>query len=159
MHILSDEQISALISERKAIPNGLCPLEKMSIRNLHKRKDFEFAGDSGSNFTIAVRQSTLNMMDFSVILGYKLPGLFTIFRLRRYNGKSHHHSNTLEGDSIYDFHIHVATQRYQMAGFKEEHYAAATHRYYDLNSAIQCLLDDCGFRAPIEESPLFSGKI
>src|ERR1035438_1953776 len=95
MVILSDTEIHALIGEPKAIPVGLRPLGKLIERNQHRRKDFEITGASGSGFMIAIRLSMLNPFDFSVILGYKVPGLNTVFRLRRYNGK-HRHTNTIE---------------------------------------------------------------
>jgi hypothetical protein len=97
-----------------------------------------------------LRQSAFNPLDFSAILGYKLPGLHTIFRLRRYNGR-HHHTNVLEGTHLYDFHIHTATERYQRPGFQEDHYAEITHRHYHLESALHCLLADCSFQAPPDQ--------
>jgi hypothetical protein len=98
-------------------------------------------------------------MDFSAILGYKLPGVFTVFRLRRYNGSSHLHTNALEKVTIDGFHVHTATERYQkLGGFKEDHFAELTTRYASLSSAIECLLNECGFRSPIEKSPLFTGQ-
>jgi hypothetical protein len=101
----------------------------------------------------------INQFDFSVILGYRLPGVNTIFHLRRYNGKSHYHSNPLDENILFrTFHIHTATERYQRIGAKVEHFAEITTRYADLNGAVECLLSDCGFRSPIEESPLFTGK-
>jgi len=159
MIILSEVEIMALIREGKPIPEKLCPIRNMTDRHQHRRKNFDITGESGSEFVIKVRQSTLNILDFSVILGYKMPGLFRVFRLRRYNGKSHRHTNTLEKETFYSFHFHSATERYQKAGFKEDHFAQTTKRYGDLNSAIQCLLSDCGFRSPVEEGPLFTGKI
>jgi len=108
---------------------------------------------------LAIRQSMLNHFDFSVILGYKVPGFNTVFRLRRYNGK-HRHTNTIEKHPLYDFHIHTATERYQrIGGMKEDSFAEATDRYQTLDTAIQCLLDDCGFIPPLGESPLFTGNI
>jgi len=108
---------------------------------------------------LAIRQSMLNPFDFSAILGYKVPGLNTIFRLRRYNGK-HRHTNTIEKQSIQDFHIHTATERYQrFGGMKEDSFAEVTDRYQTLDTAVQCLLDDCGFSSPIGDSPLFTGNI
>lgn len=101
----------------------------------------------------------LYILDFSVILGYKNPGLNTIFRLRRYNGKSHYHTNTIERQRFRDFHHHTATERYQLLGSKEDHFAEIDARYFDLDSAIQCLLGDCGFRSSVQESPLFTGQI
>lgn len=96
-------------------------------------------------------------MDFSVILGYRLPHLFRVFRLQRYNGKSHYHTNTIERETFFDFHVHTATERYQDAGSKEDHFARVTDRHYSLESAVDCLLMDCGFTSAIEESPLFKG--
>ena len=155
MYALSEEQIGTLIREAKSIPEGLCPVGRMTERNQHKRKDYDLACDSGNKYLVAIRQSCLNAWDFSVILGYYLPKVNTVFRLRRYNGK-HRHTNTIEKDTFYRFHIHTATERYQVPGSKEDHFAEATNRYWSLESAIQCLLMDCGFRSPIEEAPLFS---
>lgn len=108
---------------------------------------------------IFTRQSMINPFDFSVILGYKVPGFNTIFRLRRYNGK-HTHTNTIERERIRDFHIHKATERYQkIGGMKEDSFAEVTDRYTSLESAIECLLDDCGFTPPMQESPLFTGNV
>jgi hypothetical protein len=156
---LKDDEIKRLIEEAKAIPFGLRPLPAMPERNQHRRKDYEITAESGNSFVICLRQSTMNTFDFSVILGYKVPGVNTIFRLRRYNGKSHYHTNTIERETFRDFHIHTATERYQQCGAKEDHFAVADRRYSDLNSAVDCMLADCGFRSPIEESPLFTGKI
>jgi hypothetical protein len=103
---------------------------------------------------VYLRQSELNVMDFSVILGYRLPNVHTVFRLR-YNGK-HQHTNVLEKQTFYDFHIHTATLRYQAPGFKEDHFAEKTGRYASLDGAIQCLIADCGFET-FERTPLFKG--
>ena len=56
--------------------------------------------------------------------------------------------NTADDLRCYDFHIHTATERYQEAGYAEEHYAETTNRYADLSSAIQCMLQDCAFELP-----------
>jgi hypothetical protein len=116
--------------------------------------------ESGHSFVIAVRQSLLNTFDFSAILGYKLPGVNTIFRLRRYNGKSHDHTNTIENERFREFHIHKATERYQRStGSKEDHFAVTDRRYFDLDGAVECLLADCGFRSPMEDAPIFTGRV
>ena len=116
------------------------------------------AAPSGREFWIFLRQSTLNMFDFSAILGYQLPQLHNVFRLRRYNGRSHEHTNVLEQEKFYGYHIHTATKRYQQPGFREDHYAVTTNRYQTLEQAIECMLDDCGFRGNLEDSPLFKGQ-
>jgi hypothetical protein len=154
MHILSEERISALIHEPKPQPAGLEPLGAMTLRNQHYRKDFKIVAPSGNEFLLAVRKSALNVLDFSVILGYQPAHLHTVFRLRRYNGKSHHHTNAIEKQTFYDFHFHTATERYQRPGFREEHFAVVTSRYQTLEGAVQCVLDDCGFRPPTPQLPL-----
>jgi hypothetical protein len=155
MSILDDDAIIELIQEPKTIPEGLLPLGKLLTRNYHKRKEYDVAAISGNQFVIYVRQSELNMLDFSAILGYRLPRIHTIFRLRRYNGK-HQHTNVLEKRTFYDFHTHTATRRYQVSGFKEDHFAEITKRYSSLQSAIQCLIADCGFQT-FEDTPMFGG--
>lgn len=159
MIFLSDALIAELIAERKVIPDGLKPLTKLAERSKHLRRDYEITCPTGNLFVIKIRKSTINPFDFSAILGYRLPGVNTIFLLRRYNGKSHYHSNPLDENVRFRaFHIHTATERYQKMGPKAEHFAEITPRYVDLDGAIECLLADCGFRAPIEESPLFKGS-
>jgi hypothetical protein len=160
MLILPDSEIRALITESKIIPDGLCPLTRQIERNHHRRREFEVTGASGNLFMLSTRQSMLNVVDFSVILGYKMPGINTILRLRRYNGKSHYHSNAIEKDGFRDFHKHTATERYQrIGGLKEDHFAEIDNRYWNLESAVRCLLEDCGFQSPMEDFPLFSGKV
>ena len=156
LNTLTDEAISELISEAKTTPSGLIPLARLIERDQHRRRDFEVKSASGNEFVVFVRQSMLNALDFSAILGYKMPGMNTIFRLRRYNGK-HMHTNTIEGTKLYDFHFHTATERYQARGAREDSFAEITSRHWSLESAIRCLLDDCGFDPPAAENqiPLF----
>jgi len=77
-----------------------------------------------------------------------MPGSNVLFRLRRYNGRSHQHTNRIEGNTFYDFHIHMATERYQVAGYEEYHYAETTDRFADLGGAIRCMIQDCAFELP-----------
>ena len=101
-----------------------------------------------------LRQSSIDPLNFSVILSVTVPGTNLIFRLRRYNSKTHQHSNRLEGsDKFYSFHIHQATERYQEAGWDEDSYAEPTGRFTDLHGAIKCMFQDCGFILP-EAEPL-----
>jgi len=93
------------------------------------------------------RQSSFNPLDFSIILGCYRPDSNKIFRLRRYNGKSHEHTNRIEGNPFYDFHIHTATERYQNLGMHEDSYAEPTESFSDFFSAMECMLKDCGFGA------------
>jgi hypothetical protein len=155
--ILPDAEIDALISEPKNTPVGLLPLSKLIERNKHRRRDYPVTSSTGSGneFVIAIRQSTMNVLDFSAILGYRVPGSNLIFRLRRYNGK-HVHTNAIERETLSDFHIHMATERYQQRGLREDCYARVSTRHFNLDSAVRCLLEDCGFSAPApQQSSLF----
>ena len=71
-----------------------------------------------------------------------------MFRLRRYNGKSHEHTNHIENVTFHDFHIHFATERYQELGTREDAYADPTDRYDDFDGAFLCLRDDTNLAVP-----------
>jgi hypothetical protein len=47
--------------------------------------------------SLVLRQSILNPLDFSIILAYRPPKSNQLFRLQRYNGKSHEHTNLSKG--------------------------------------------------------------
>ncbi len=145
--LLADPEIDALIHEPKNTPSNLFPLTKLIERDKHRRKDYGVTSPSGNEFVIAVRQSTLDMLNFSAILGYKMPGYNTVFRLRRYNGR-HEHTNVIERTKLDDFHVHTATERYQKRGLREDFFAEVTSRHWNLDSALRCLLEDCGFNPP-----------
>jgi hypothetical protein len=70
--------------------------------------------------------------------------------LRRYNGKSHEHTNLIEGGTFYDYHIHQATERYQQIGASEDTYAESTNRFSDFHKAISCMINDCAFETPFD---------
>jgi hypothetical protein len=146
--LLTDTDISRLLLERKPLPTDYRARLQLRPKRGHKERELGVTGTADSHFHIILRQSLSNPLDFSVILGYSFPTSSVVFRLRRYNGRSHEHTNRLEGDTFYDFHIHTATERYQNAGYAEEHYAETTNRYADLSGAIQCLIEDCGFDLP-----------
>lgn len=145
---LTDPEIASLLAEQKPLPADYQSRLQLRAKTGHKERELDMTGAGGSEFQIIVRQSVFNPLDFSVILGYSIPNSSALFRLRRYNGRSHEHTNRIEGITFYDFHIHTATERYQEAGYAEEHYAETTNRYVDLSGAIQCLLQDCAFELP-----------
>ena len=145
---LSDQDITRLLAERKPLPEDYQSRLQLRAKSGHKERELDITGDDGSDFQLIIRQSLFNVLDFSVILGYSMPGSNVLFRLRRYNGRSHEHTNRIEGNTFYDFHIHTATERYQAAGYEEDHYAESTGRFADLSEAIQCMLQDCAFELP-----------
>jgi hypothetical protein len=114
----------------------------------HSEREIDIVGSEGSEFSLIFRQSLFNTLDFSVILAYEMPRSNEVFRLRRYNGRSHEHTNSIEQQTFYDFHIHQATERYQEIGSSEDTYAEPTDRFVDLQGAVECVLGDCGFDVP-----------
>jgi hypothetical protein len=148
--VIDDEQIQALLAERKPAtdPSALVPNKR---KRGHFETQREVVGAEGSRFRLVVRQSLLDVQDFSAILGWELPSHTGLFRLRRCNGRSHEHRNQLDGgDVFFGFHVHTATERYQLGGYDEEHYAEPTDAYTDLGGAIRHLLETCSFAPPAQ---------
>ena len=149
--LLNDEEIGLLLQERKSLPTGYRSLLQLRGKRGHRERDLEVKSATGNRFRLILRQSELNPLDFSVILGHMPRASSRVFRLRRYNGKSHEHTNVLERLTFYNFHIHTATERYQDIGQKEDSFAESTDRFSDFEGALQCLFEDCGFEVPEEK--------
>jgi len=115
------------------------------------QRDYSLTAPSGHEFNLVLRASLQSPLDFSVILVYLEDSQEYI--LRRNNGAHpSRHTNKWEkrqGQSNYQlevgFHIHMATERYQLADLKIDGYAEATDRYQDSDSALRVLLTDCSF--------------
>lgn len=58
------------------------------------------------------------------------------------------HTNQIENETFYDCHIHVATERYQELGAREDAYALPTDRYGTFRGALDCLFSDANFSVP-----------
>jgi len=142
---LTDDEIDALLREAKPLPGDFSRRFRPKEKGGHKEYEIGIEGANQSRFRLIYRQSLFNSLDFSVILGYIIPNTNQVFRLRRYNGKSHEHTNRLEQEKFYDFHIHTATERYQTAGWNEDGYAVPTDRYPDHHGALKSMFNDCGF--------------
>lgn len=145
--LLSDSEIARLIMEPKHLPHDYRDRIRVRPKRGHSERELDIAGVS-SEFRVILRQSEFNALDFSVILAYRPPRLNDVFRLRRYNGKSHEHTNKIEHQTFYNFHIHTATERYQQSGFREDAFAEPTDRFSDFQGAIRSMLIDCGFVIP-----------
>ena len=132
---------------------------KLSPKAGHEERALDLPEPDTGVFRIILRKCLLNQLDFSVILGFIPPGESQPILLRRYNGRSHQHTNKLEREAtFYDFHIHTATERYQVhPAFKAEHYAEVTDRYVDFQGAFRCLSQDCGLVFPPGQANLFEG--
>jgi hypothetical protein len=126
--LLTDIEIDALVSESKQLEPGYLSRLQLRPKQGHKERELDITGANRSEFRLILRQNLLNILDFSVILAYSVKSSSQVFRLRRYNGKSHEHTNQIEHQRFYDFHIHFATERYQHSGLKEDAYAEVTDR-------------------------------
>jgi hypothetical protein len=149
MNLLTDKEIAALISEPKP-EVSLADLIPRNAKRGHRGVEKEVETLSGARFQLIVRQNITTPEDFSVILAYSMPRVHRLFRLLRHNGPSHHHPNKLEGNRVEGPHVHIATQRYQEAGFKEDAYAEVTNKYGDLTGAIEYMLATANFAKPAQ---------
>jgi len=145
---LADSEIEVLLQEQKGLPSDYMHRFHTKPKSGHEERELNLKGADGSEFRVILRKSLYNVFDFSVILAYALPGSTKLFRLRRYNGKSHEHTNEIEKETFYDFHIHTASERYQDLGMREDSFAEPTARFSNFEEAVQCLISDCNFVAP-----------
>lgn len=148
MRIISDSQISSYLKEKKILPKNFRP--NFNTRSLNNHFELDTKGENGNIFRIIIRRSKINPLDFSVILGVVIGN--EVFRLKRYNGDSHEHTNSIEKETIEGFHIHTATERYQTKGHKPEDYAQKTLNYYDWNTALQAMLKDNNFVYEVDDN-------
>ena len=152
--IISDARIAAMIAERKALPENwreeLAKLKKRAGQDDRHESEVDLTGADGTAFRIIVSQRHSGPEDFTIILMLNSsthPG----FRLLRYDGSSHDHRNTLEGNRIVRKpHIHRATKRYQIATHQRrpDGYAEETQRYQDLVGAWDCFRVDVNLGFP-----------
>lgn len=141
----SDAEITELIIERKVLEANFRSKIKLRDKRGHKEQELDIRSVNDNQFRLILRQSSLNTFAFSIILAYCPVGSNQLFRLRRYNGKSHEHTNKIESNKFYNFHIHTATERYQELGASEDGYAETSDRFSDFHTAIECMISDCGF--------------
>ncbi len=146
--IYTDNQIEGLVLERKPLPANWRDRTRMKAKRGHDEQHLDLTGTAGTGFRLILRQSRINGLDFSVILAVLVPQSTQVFRLRRYNGRSHEHTNQIEHETFYDFHIHLATERYQELGTREDAYARPTDRYGTFRGALDCLFTDASFSVP-----------
>ncbi len=144
----SEPDIVAFVQEPKPLSADWENRIKLRPKLGHNERHLDLTGDDGNQFRLILRQNMINKLDFSVILAVRVPQSNQFFRLRRYNGKSHEHTNHIEEVTFYDFHIHFATTRYQELGTREDAFAQPTERYVDFRGAFNCLIDDANFVMP-----------
>ena len=145
-----DQEIVSLVEEDKPLPADWRKRVVLKPKRGHDEQQLDLIGDAGSEFRLILRRGRVNQLDFSIILAIRFPRSNQLFRLRRYNGRSHEHTNRIEDARFYDFHIHFATERYQEIGMREDAYAEPTGRYSDFQGALRCLIDDANLGIPPE---------
>ena len=154
----TDDEIARLLAEEKPLPAGWQSRFRSNNKLGHDERELTVTGGGGNSFRLIVRKSLFNELDFSIILGVDVPQSNRLFRLRRHDGKSQEHTNQIEGNTFYDFHIHMATERYQLRGNRaprEDDYAEVTDRYDDATGALDCMLTDAGFTTAGPQSSMF----
>ena len=146
----TDVQIQDLIVEPKLLDCSASALmhgmkSKSGREASHSQISRKFPRRKGEgDWLIYLRRSRENQFDFSCGLGFIPKDKNQAFTLTRYNGKSHQHTNMLEKEKpFYDFHIHIATEKYQRSSYSTEHRADITNRYADFYGAFTALLNDC----------------
>lgn len=149
----SDNEVAAMVAERKPLPANWRTRIALRDKRGHKERELDITGEGGNEYRVILRQSDFNQLDFSVILALNPPETNQLFRLRRYNGKSHEHTNQIEGNRFYAFHIHQATERYQELGGREDTFAEPSEAYSDFRSAVRCMFRECGFQVPESQAP------
>ena len=156
---LTDTEILDLLEEKKPLPekyrDRLRPKRKSSYQ--HEERELEVNTSLGHSFRIIIRRNSQNILDFSIILSYYDKTSNTWLRLVRYNGKHPSlHTNRIERNSFHDFHIHKATERYQLGDYPIDGYAEVTHAYSTFEEALTAFLKDCHFESPPSpQLPLF----
>ena len=154
--VFTDPEIETLVLERKILSGGWRTVLSYRTKPGHDEWNGKLVGENGNEFHIFTRRNKFNPLNFSIILAVYVPGSYGLFRLRRYNGKSHEHTNKIENETFYDYHIHMATERYQL--FRRGHedaYAKVTDRYSEINGALACLSVDACIEATGQNPAMF----
>lgn len=146
-HVFSDQEIADLVAARKVLSTGWRRRLVLRPKRGHDEAELTVAAQ-GFDFRVFLRRSQFNPLLFSCVLGVMPRSTYTLFRLRRYNGPHGDHTNVIERTRVSGTHIHIATERYQELGLREDGYAETTDRFTTLDQAINCMLADCGFDDP-----------
>jgi hypothetical protein len=159
--LISDQEIAGLLSEAKPLPaNWRTRLKMRSKANqAFKQRDLEVKGVKGHTFRLLLRQNALNPLDFSVILVYVDSDKVEYRPIRFQGPHPSQHTNKWEkwkkmADYAFRnrFHIHQATERYQVAGLEIDGYAVPTDKFDSFDSAVEGLIRNNGLAPREEES-------
>lgn len=135
---LTDAQIQEFLACRKRVEN---PGSKARTEGKHVRRDFRVISEDGRHeFVLFTRQSTVIEDSFSAGIRWRSKTGEEVI-LARCNGSDHPHGNAFERDEFgAQAHIHMATERYIVAGRKAETFALPTAKYVTLAGALHELV-------------------
>lgn len=155
--LLPETEIADLLAEQKPLPgNWRTRLAvKQKADQTFRQRDLELKGQQGHTFKLILRSNVLNPLDFSIVLVF-VDDDGTQYRLVRYNGR-HPSQHTNKWEKIRQlsnaafrnrFHIHRATERYQMEGLEIDGYAEVTESYDSFESALEEFVKSNGLIVP-----------
>ncbi|MFH1264395.1 MAG: hypothetical protein ABIK89_01620 [Planctomycetota bacterium] len=160
--ILTDREIGDLLAEPKRLlrtwEKRLEPQAKTG--DTQARRSLRVTGKNGNRFRIDVRDNSKSYFDFSIILSF-IDADGEEYILVRFNGKTpSDHTNRWEKKQGKPnakfrsaFHIHMATERYQLSPeCKIDGYAEVTDRYHSLKSALIAFVSSNGFEVERDEN-------
>ena len=128
-------------------------------KTLYLQRSLRVTGENGNVFKLVLRRHEELLLDFSVILTF-VDRDGEEYRLTRFNGRHSEHTNKLEkaqGEPEHSFrdafHVHLATERYQLAGLEIDGYATITNLYGSYDQALEEFLSAYAFVAPSKDIP------
>ncbi len=132
--MLTEAQIENLVSCPKRVEN---PGSKSRTDGKHVRRDFRVVStDDKHEFVLFTRQSTVIAESFTAGLRWRSNSGDEVILLRC-NGTDHAHGNAIEHEQFEaQQHIHMATERYLVAGRKAEGFALPTVKYSTMAGAL-----------------------
>jgi Family of unknown function (DUF6978) len=153
---LTDAQIHELLRTPKRVQN---PASRERVDGKHLRRDYRVASDDGRHeFILFTRQSTVIKNGFSAGVRWRSKTGEEVILLRC-NGADHPHVNALERDRFEgEFHVHMATERYILAGKRSEGHAVPTGAFRTLGGAlheVMRLANISGLTSKADEDNLF----
>jgi len=155
--VLTDNEIAELLAEAKPLPANWG--SRLTVRakadSTFTHRELDVAGAAGRKYRIVIRGNTLNPLDFSLILVFRDQD-GSDYRLVRFNGRHpSQHTNKWEKSRKLPnatfrnrFHIHRATERYQLEGYDIEGYAEATDLYDSFETALREFVRSNGLGVP-----------
>ena len=71
--ILSDKEIADLVQEKKPLPPDYRTKIQLRPKPGHKERELDLKGEKENEFRLILRQNSIDPLDFSIILAYRLP--------------------------------------------------------------------------------------